>query len=126
MTPAVGITVSKTGGMEQVAMGLESFHDRVIGGQHRLAGEQGRSRQEFAVRPYRIVYRQAVAGTDDIVFLAMGRRRVDGARAGLGSDVIGQDDRHFPVVKGMFEYNPFQFLALAVSDDLVVCHIPAG
>ncbi len=83
-----------------------------------LSGKQFGVRKKPAIAADRIVDRQAVTASDDIVFLAMPGRGMHGAGARLRGDVLAEDDRHLALVERMREFQPFQIAPLAIGQHL--------
>ncbi len=69
-----------------------------VGAVHRMPGKQRHVRQIDPVRPDRVGHRQPVCLAQLPVVGAVPRRDMDEARAGIGSDEIGGEQRHVEIV----------------------------
>ena len=132
VAPAMRIAVLDPGECEQAALRAQRVDDDVVGLPDVQAGEPGvadrrRGRQIHAATVDRIdlgrgvAVEQAVGLADDVVLLAVAGRRVHGAGAVLGRDVLAEDYRNVALgVEGMREQQMFQRAAgdAAVHDDI--------
>ena len=73
--------------------------------------------EETARRHRRGSRRRAVLHADDVIFLTVPGRGVDGASSLLQRDVIAQDAERVPVDERMPENGAFQFVAVETGED---------
>ena len=99
--------------------------DVLVGLENVLALEQRRARQETAVATHRVVDRQTVTLTDDIVLQPVTGRRVYRAGPCLQRDMITQHDGDLAMVEGMLQQLPFERRAKRPTDHLILVDIPA-
>ncbi len=107
-------------------MGAEDFDDDGVGFPDGLADEffgQAAGRAfgviEAAGGIHRAVGGDAVLAADDVVFLAVAGRGVDGAGALFERDVIGQDAERIALEEGMAEDGVFEAGAGEGGEDVV-------
>ncbi len=118
-------------GEERVGGG-EFFQDREVGGRRFLRGEvfngfEGVETDEVgghlavvevaSVGAYRTVNFQFVAEAGEIVVGAVAGRGVDGTRAAVGRDVVGEDDGRGAVDEGVASGEAFEGGAFDRGDD---------
>ena len=85
----------------------------IVGLKDMLAGEQWRVRLEAAMAVDRILNLEAIALPNDIVVLTMARGGMHGPGAGLGRDMIAEDDGHLAIIKRMTQSKSLQGIATA-------------
>ena len=75
-----------------------------------MPATSGRPALEAPIAQHRVDHRQAVALADDVVVLAVRRRGVHGAGAGLERDVVAEDHRHLPSLERMLQLQALERL----------------
>ena len=98
--------------MQQPAAALQRLDDELAGLVELHAADQRHVGLEAPIAQHRVDHRQAVAAADDVVVLAMRRRGVHGAGAGLERHVIAEDHRHLPILERMLQLQSFEQLGL--------------
>ncbi len=106
--PAMGVAVLELLSVQQAPVLAQQLHDAAVALVDVHAREQGRAGHVHATSVHGIVHRELVAEAGLVVVLAMGRRRVHGARAGIEGDVVGKDDGHFAGEERMMQHQPLE------------------
>ena len=114
------IAVAEGHRMHQRAARLEHLDNVIVGLGHVLAGEQLGTGDKLAVISHRAFDRQAVLHAHQIILESVARCRVNHAGAGLGGNVIAQDDRYLAVVERVTQADAFEVGTATIGNDAIV------